>query len=336
MADFEVISGWGEHSEVIYPLPELNGGEFPPQTSEDPIKTQPKPGSPEVTLVSFGEIINRRTGYETDTGERVYTRVFQAIFDRPYSDPRFCLNLPGLPQIGDVYIVEAAADLGARVVKREATEQESSWLYHVKIDYSSKYDIKDPKLNPTEIRAKISSSYETVLEATSTALDPADLREEDTIPIAASSGELYSPVQMIERPRLVLTFSRKETLVDYSDHLRWLWKVNRYPWFGFAPRQALIADIRTSETEQDGATYFDCTYQVKIDERGWNRVLLDQGYYELIGGVQHRIYEPSGAERTTPTLLDGSGRKLASGQPERYRAFRIYRSVNFRELRLPI
>jgi hypothetical protein len=340
----EPITGWGRLDEVIYPLEIGSPSALPPDTDVDPIKSKPIAGAPTVTILSIDEIINRRKGFEdVNTGERGYTRVFQVIADQPINDPRNIFNLPaasGLPQPQDPYVVEAACDLGALVVRREATEQESSWLYHVEITYSSTYDIKDPRRNTTQTRARVSSSVETVLEAVVHAIDPADPEEKRAIPVAAASGELYTPAQMVERGRLVLTFTRRENLVDYSNHLRWAYKVNKGLWFGFKPRMAKVTNITSNEVNQDGADYFDVTYTVKVDERGWDRVLLNQGYYQLvnIGTPQEKqleIWIGSGAART-PQMLAADGSLLPSGQQPVYRAFRLCRSIDFSEMRIPI
>jgi len=89
--------------------------------------------------------------------------------------------------------------------------------------------------------------------------------------------------------------------------------------------------------EATGDSYYEVSYEVEINPVGWQRKVLDQGFYtrDAVTGVLSKITDSDGEFIQEPVMLDGSGQKLAVGADPVRLTYNTYWATDWGNLGLP-
>lgn len=148
-------------------------------------------------------------------------------------------------------------------------------------------------------------------------------------PILNSAGDPVTD-QEIDDSRLVLTVTRNEASFNPLLAFQYRDAVNATPFKGCPIGTVKVANIGAVEKHDkpDFGVYYTVTYTFHFDPKGFDRIILDQGYREKIDGKMKHILV-QGQKITEPHLLDGTGKKLpVDGQP-RFKTWRVYPRLPF-------
>jgi hypothetical protein len=266
---------------------------------------------------------------------RKYTVQYQVLTNDLDDDSLTVLSSGSLPAMAASYSV---SDLGAIVIQRDANRDASQpLLWNVTINYAS--DGINLPLAPWEREVK----WSVITKTADTALQY-DVRGED-FPLINSAGDPYLPPVSV--PRGTMVFRAEWAVLGEEIDIEWyrafLDKVNNPEFTAFPCPTAypdfsvLVESIEASQDELDGSPFWKLTCQLALkleevvsdwDEEegtytyttigGWRpSKILDQGFNEKIGTRRIPILETGSSNpKSTPTLLDGAGAKLAvDGDP---------------------
>lgn len=98
----------------------------------------------------------------------------------------------------------------------------------------------------------------------------------------------------------------------------------------FAAKTLKLTAAKYTTTVGDGGqTYWDIDYTLLYRKDGWKRKVVDRGYYERIGGKLIQIKDQYGEPVTSPSYLDGTGKKLSQGADAVLKEFELDKDVSF-------
>lgn len=244
-----------------------------------------------------------------------------------------------VPTIGQSYNAGAGeVDAGSYVqglTVEEEYDDGMSWL--VTADYGP-YDAlqfsESAGASPTTWPIKVSfggSRYEKTV-----------LYDQAGSAILNSAGDPFEEPVGIDDSRRSITVVRNElcssfdlALADtYSDSL------NLNAWNGFAAKHVKLGTITTSECQYDSNNqvwYYAVTYPFEVCRDGWKKKLLDQGFaVKNISGQLVQLRGADGQPLHEPSLLDGSGKKLATGGTPVFLEFDVYTALDWSALNLDL
>lgn len=279
-----------------------------------------------------------RDGVRDEDGLREYTRVFNVWTNSGEDEVNEIIDHVDMPNMLESYSVDGAVDADAKVVKiTPKQDSENAHHWEVTVLYSNRIDIS---------RTRISYKFESYQAAI--------IYDQFGQPINNSAGVPFTPPIQAPRARLVITIKRQEANFDPAVARSFMFKTNSEVWFGYATGQALMWNIDASDNGKGNVPQHDVTYTIKIEDlhlqagrlpgttpatldgaTPWQMRVLDTGFQELISGQLVTILSRDGQPRTKPTLLDGAGRKLASGLDPIYKKFTIYDEADFNNLAIP-
>jgi hypothetical protein len=100
---------------------------------------------------------------------------------------------------------------------------------------------------------------------------------------------------------------------------------------------ALIRRIGAEYQEANGYEYWSVTYVIAFKSDGWDREVLDAGYYRAAktGETERPRIERDGMPVTEPARLDGSGGKLADASASVFLSFNTKSATDWSVFNLP-
>lgn len=138
-------------------------------------------------------------------------------------------------------------------------------------------------------------------------------------PVLNSAGLPPDPPLMTVRRRLMIGLNKNTTGITYPIVAAYIDKLNESEWMGFDAKTVRIVTFRM-QSAVDKIAYQQCFLQFKVKTEGWQRKVIDRGFYvsvETSPGTfdWERIRDPDTGERVSePQLLDGAGSVLAFGE----------------------
>jgi len=286
-------------------------------------------------IVSAAEKVAARSGSKDFKGIRTYTRVWLVETDDP-GDGAVTVLMAG-PAIGTYYATSCETDMQA-LVRSKTPRQLSKYLWELTISYSSEgTDPGQQQENPLQRPPQVAWGFaQHEVQA---------FKDLDGKPFMNSAGEPY-PAEVAKRDqsRLVLTVTRNESYFDVDLAEEFQDAINDKPFFGRAKGTAKCANIRGDGPHYENVVYWQVTYEIHFDSRGWLNEQLDAGhYYWEDGDVGHPAkkrfpQDGLGVTSTEPIPLDGHGNKLSEADIKaaqfKYRTFRHYEWRDFGKLNL--
>ncbi len=278
------------------------------------------------------------TGGAGDKGVRTYRRVFRCKTDDPTVSEGWVLDNSGVPLLFYPYLTPSWNDLAALVRQVECKREDNPYLFTITIDYSSKTE--DPRYadeNPLNRPPKFAWSQNNYKIAATV--------DQDGLAYVNSATEDFDPAVETEKVELVLTYTRNIESWDPSDVPDTTNVVNDSDWFGFDTRTCKISERNAQDKWEGGLNYFEEVFVIRVRSEinlpggltadPWADAILDQGYYELVGGVKRLILDTAGRAVSQPHLLNGSGLKLTAGSSPVFIIRRPYPDIDFSTLNIP-
>lgn len=155
--------------------------------------------------------------------------------------------------------------------------------------------------------------------------------------IVASNGQPFDPpaTRTVYHPLVTITVYKAMGADSYANMLTYVNKVNDGAWFGFGDQRVLCRKYKLeSELITGHGWFWKKTLELEIEpDNPWNpQKILDQGTYERFSmntPPYKVILDETGNPITSPVPLDGSGHRLAPGNPLVYLDFNKYKKQNF-------
>lgn len=276
-------------------------------------------------VLYFAEHPEGRAAAINDRAEREYTRRFTAVTSDATTDSLVVLAYPTCPRTWDPYTAaDGSADLGAwcyevhaEVDPNDPTTWRVTARYSCKVSRPDLWEIPNPLLRPSEIEWD-SETVTVPLEY--------DLNGEA---VMSTAYGLFDPPPEREEQRLVLRTTKNLADYDPSFFAPYIGAINGTPWFGFATGSVLCRRVRSARGFENGIffwrTSFEFVYRslpvltgteyatdfrtgISFTRVPWDRVFLNQDYYELDGAERVPIFNAHGqpVSRPWPLLSNGS------------------------------
>jgi hypothetical protein len=323
-----------------------------------------------MSVVAVNELWDGRSGQDTFTKRRTFSRVYEVLCDSPLDNAAVAGGTAFLPRLGYPYPNDPAAIVVA-VKPQQDGDNPLRWL--VTIDYDTQPDIPSSQQasqqpnggqeqqpqqvpeNPLNRPPVWKYSYQQTTEVVASANREVSKRTFNTVngrvdfdhpidtvvtvggPVVNSAGLPFDPPATIEVSRPIVTVTHNLAAFDHSAFDDLQDAVNSVGWWGLNPRCARCIGLEATSAYENGVSFWQVTYTFAVKRDTWDVRILDCGYsekYDSGGGVfkQRKIKDAWGREATEPVPLDGNGAKLAVGQPPVYMVFRVYRERDFNEL----
>lgn len=311
------------------------------------------------------EMPGERRGAFLENDRRQYFRRYLVKTDSRYDGPKTVTNAPGLPSPFAGYLTNKESDPECKVVRRIPRETKSWQVWHVDVEYDTNFDEtkEDPFLDPP----KISFDFEPFREP----LPGEPLKTEPRSPTTAggdpkneivrwgsgivnSAGEPFNPPAERDAARPIVTFSYNAATFNQAIAIQFMNTVNRDPWSGLKPRQALIKGIRSHQEFRKPASggklieYWPTTFVFALKQETWDLSLLNIGSYYLSeaatfdddGNITNlasivKMSPEDSSGRSGPYLLKSDGTLATDGVPT-FRNFRVYRETSFAALNITL
>lgn len=306
-----------------------------------------------MSVASVNELWDGRSGQDTFTKRRTFSRAFEVITTDPADNAAVAGGTSLLPRLGDGYPLDPAA-LVVAVKPQQDSDNPYRWI--VTIDYDTQPDIpqsqqasqqpvngqsQQQEQQPAQVPENPLSrppvwkySYQQTTEAVRV--------DNGGAAVVNSAGLPFDPPATIEVSRPVLSVTVNRAAFDHSAFDQLQDAVNSKQWWGLNPRVARCIGLEVASAFENGVAYWTVTYTFALKYDTWDLRILDCGYTEKVvehhvgdpGPVtrQRKIKDPYGREATEPVPLDGNGAKLAVGDPPVFLTFRVYRERDFNEL----
>lgn len=207
-----------------------------------------------------------------------------------------------------------------------------SVVWQVTVELDSSIDQADDEEDPTNRTPAVRWSGETEDE----------LLEEDPItgdPIQTDADEpiiLTTPVVMP-----VLEIKRYELYpFDPTIMLAYSHRTNSTTFWGAPAGSALMLPMEVDEETIEGVKYCNVTYRIKFKIKPsltepWKARLLHHGFkYRPAAGKPPQAAQDKHGNPITVNLVNGTGEKVADGDPPEYKEFNRFAKVNFNALAL--
>jgi hypothetical protein len=290
-----------------------------------------------VAILEVREIWNGRTGSENDKAVRNYTRVYRVITSSPLVGSLAVRYAPDIPRRFDAYVnIDGSFDTEAlvkKVTEKQEDEDPNTWL--VTVEYSSStedpdYGKEEPLDRPSEINW---GSTKVHVPAVKDIFDEA---------IVNSADDPFNPPIEEEQCRVTLQIVKNQIAFDGPNLGTFVNHVSSAPFFGFDTGEVKCVGIGAQRQYERGQFFWKVTYDFECRPGegldAWSAVVLDRGFNQLEPFPKGRTPirdKVTGAQFSTPTLLDGTGQILDQDADPVYLTFVIYPTADFNQLRLP-
>lgn len=236
-----------------------------------------------------------------------------------------------IPVVGNVYTIGGQAGflLVRRMPKRTS---ESPFVFEIQCEFQRKW-----KQQPAGTPAK----WATDISVTGQKFTQDAYQDKDAHPVVNTAGQAYDPSVPRTRYDEVISISYNTLSEDSAALAALRGKVNSGACSfnikginrSFTARQLLLDDaqISTSYVAADNTTPIYKVSLVFIARADtFADHILDQGFYQLVGGVRVPIYAADGVTQlSAPAQLDAAGAVLAPGATPHYSTFKIEDEVSF-------
>jgi len=287
-----------------------------------------------VAIVSVDEIKGARSGSIDAQWHRTYKRAWRVVTEHPLDIGPLGARLAIPIFFGQYYTLyngltlvefdEFAFALKIDAVIDPGCNDDCSWI--VTVEYGP-YDPTQFGENPLNHPLKITwgeNRFETPL-----------IQDIAGLPVVNSAGDYFDPPPMIDDSRPTLRIVRNEPTYDPGYAALWKDSLNANPFFGYPPL-TVKSSTPLGELEFNPVCgfYYVVTYQFEINLNGWQKLILDQGTRQIVGGVKANIVDDQGTQITAPAMLNGVGRKLATGGIPIPLVFNAYQIQDYSQLNL--
>lgn len=277
-----------------------------------------------MAVISVEELRAGRSSSHDETFQRTYTRLFRVLTDDPHTGG-FAVRAALGFTVGAQYQVGtpgtdpwAESDTGAfcTAIRAECVEDGCEWTVTAEYGpWTPKNE--NPLLDPEELEYG-GAQFERVIDF--------DINGD---PICNSAGDWFDPPVTIDDSRPTFTVTRNEGTFDRARARQMRDKLNAALFYDYAPGTVKCGFI-TGQRLWHAAIgfYYKVRYPFDVNEDGWDRTILDQGYRYLSGSQRKQILV-DGSPATSPVPLDGAGGQLAVGGTPVGLAFTLYESADF-------
>lgn len=290
-----------------------------------------------MSVISVNPSLNGRQGRQS-VDATSYDRTYIVLTDSPLTGQQQVLADERLPQFLTPYVFDNEVDSFAFARTRVAIQRaDAPKVWDVTITFENIPQDEDvvsggPLIEPPKYRLGV---------AKFTRIAAQDISEK---PICSSAGEIFDPAVEVDDSRPVLTVIRNEPVIPAVNAFEYQDAVNSDTWFGVPPGYAKVDNISAEPKVGTVATaatrytinYFEVTYDIHFNRRGWQKRILDQGLWELTvndQGEKERVLikDPeTGNPIPKPVPLNGQGFVLVPGfENPVYLPFKVYRELPF-------
>lgn len=210
----------------------------------------------------------------------------------------------GVPQINQQYVARGygEADYGARCVESHARAVDGDprlWEVECRFRSTEQQETEEDAepQEPSERKPTVAIRFEKLQV-------PVFIDAAQTQGVCNSRDEPFSPPVMKEKSRMVISLTRRDTVLDLVGLIILQDVINQPAYMDF-PTGTLklnVADVHEEFTE--GVRYWVKTFELAHEPDGWNPWVLDRGY---------KVDEDTGNFREI--LLDGFGDETTKDQP---------------------
>jgi len=167
-------------------------------------------------------------------------------------------------------------------------------------------------------------------------------------PIRNSATDRFEDAVTIDDSITTMTITRNilVSVFDLTLAQRLTNTINLNDWNGFTAKHCKMGIIETGDEQYDSNNqvyYYSVTFPVQLSRKPWRKDLLDQGYNQLdvaytVGGTMkpQPILDSKGQPLSSPSALDGFGRKLEIGGDPVTLSFETYDEADWDELGLDL
>lgn len=316
-----------------------------------------------MAVVSIKELWSGRTGRDTYTRQRTYTRVFEVYTDDPADEATVAGGDLSLPRLGEQYPADADAVVVA-VVPSQDDDEPLRWL--VQIDYDTQPPLPEavqptdgagggggtqplgsvpdnPLSRPAIWRFSFQQTQEVLRKSYQHTNGVNDLPEEKTKPVKNSAQFPFDPPVMVEVSRPLVSVTKNLPTFSLPEFRELQDAVNSEPWHGIPALCAKCVGVEAQSGFENGVYFWSYTWTFALNFDTWILEVLDAGWierlierdeetgdYTTIG--TRAFVDEAGNPRTEPTLLDRNGRELADGADEVYLKFSAYPQKDYNVL----
>lgn len=295
-----------------------------------------------MSVGAANEIWEGRQGEVDEKGVRRYVRTFRVFTDSRGDGPLAVRGASGLPVLFAPYVEPTGyMDLFARAkrIRPAVTDDPLTWIVTVEYDTETG--------NPTDNKENDGSSSQPG-QSRSPDLEPISIEWGSVrtkrvvtkdfvteLPIANSSREAFDPPFEVDDFNPTVTISRNETYFSPNTIRTFQGCVNELNFLGWADGKVLCQEIKASLKFTDNLAYWRVSYTFEFNVNGWKLRIVDAGFTTTDAAEGGSSLNPvkfrdkRGASYSTPTLLNGSGAKLAAGAEPVILEFDVYDTADF-------
>lgn len=296
-----------------------------------------------------GISVGTREGDHTWEGEDEYTVVYYVRTDSVSDGAVTVLTAPGIPILGEPYMLGNEIAPQAVVIHKHAQERESPTEWEVEVTYSARQQDDEPpqEQDPTQLEAEISLTFESrrvVIPGYFN--DPAATFSWDylSLGIVNSAGEPFDPQPEYDIADPLLTISKNLREMSAEWLMNMANTVNATDFFGASPRQLRLLPPTTRRAwDKVIGYYWPTTFQFAYRYETWDLQLLNIGtYYIDDSGNRQAFTDAEGHPFRGLLAADGNalnasdadkrGRYATPGDDQTFQVLRIYREIDFNQL----
>jgi len=282
-----------------------------------------------MSVVRVWEIVGQREADFADDQTRRYRRLFGVECDDPQDDARLVRLATGVPRIGTPYSLGDSQDSGSLCTKLRP-KQTSKYVWEVNCSYESKKSTDPQQQKPPLERPPVivwNMEHRQVFPTHDAAGDP----------LRNTAGDVFDPPPAMDRTILICTITRNEASYNAQLALQYANKVNKAPWYVFPKHVGKIANIGGRSMFEDGANFWEVTYEIQLDDELWIPTLIlsvgpryrDAADKLIVAKDDHDVAHGG------HVLLDVAGGKLPKGGAPHWIHFTMYKEADFNLLNLP-
>lgn len=278
-----------------------------------------------MTVIKANETWKGRLGTSDAGGERNYSRVYLIITNSVFDTVVEAAVTPVLPALGDLF----PSDSTAYCQKLKGVQEPFSpkvWTFTASFSNKRQLNV-NPLLVPTEFvwgseqfqRAYSKDRFgEAILNSAGDPYDPPVIGDDSRVSVTMSRNVASIPPWFLEVGDKLNSSSYQIDGLNLNKERAKIQRVH-------AGRQ---------ESSVDGILFRRISVTMHVQDKSWQKSILDAGFRELDGTGQKMMLGKDGHDVTSPTPLDGSGAQLASPSPATavHLDFDIYDVFDFNQL----
>ena len=261
-----------------------------------------------MAVVSTNEVIKR--GGDLVGVHETISRNWQIVVDDPHDNSRTIANsevgvtLPNLFESHPDNIFATCRSLGIK--------QSKGLIWNAKAMYSTEPITQDERERADE---PIPIDRDVKISWSATSYDKVTVKDLADKAVVNSAGDYYDPPPAITWERLTFHF-RKNYVTTEPWVLDYINSVNESGIIILAieipaEKAKFSQPSGGEEQEENGQLYHETSWDIEVDVRTWQLEILDEGLREIDGTDRVNMTDVSGADLTSPAMLDGFGAKLA-------------------------